>query len=102
MNQKQCVEAIELAMTTLREVCEDETTMAKDKVSATKVLLDAVCQSEESQRRDMLAAHALPLLMTTVNSLRGEINEEDAFAPIYDLEPQDQANFVLALAQEIK
>lgn len=102
MNTRQCEEAVVLAMDTLREVCEDEETMARDRIAAARCLLEYVSISEESRRRDVLAEQALPLILTACKSLRGEIEETDNFSPIYDLEPQAQADFVLSMAHEIR
>jgi len=91
--------AIELALTTLAQVA--ATGSNEEKIKASVALLQGAQVAWDGARRAAVTARVLPLLEAVGRNLAGQLSESDPYAPVYGLEPCQQASLVMALTKEV-
>ena len=92
--------AVELALTTLAQVA--ATGNNDEKVRASVALLQGAQVAWEGARKAAVTSRVLPLLEAVGKNLAGQLTESDPYAPVYGLEPSQQASIVMALAKEVR
>jgi hypothetical protein len=92
--------AVELALTTLAQVA--ATGSNDEKIRASVALLQGAQAAWEGARRAALTNRVLPLLEAVGKNLAGQLTEADPYAPVYGLEPCQQASLVMALTKEVR
>lgn len=88
------------AMDALREIAKDETQPAKERVAASKVMLEAVSQNYADVQKMMITQQMLPMLETVSKSLHGA-QDENSYSPIFELDAVEQANFALNIVSNL-
>jgi hypothetical protein len=92
--------AIELALTTLAQVA--ATGSNDEKIKASVALLQGAQLAWEEARKAALTARVLPLLEAVGKNLAGQLSQSDPYAPVYGLEPCQQASLLMALSKEVR
>lgn len=92
--------AVELALTTLAQVA--ATGSNDEKIRASVALLQGAQVAWEGARKAAVTSRVLPLLEAVGKNLAGQLTEADPYAPVYGLEPSQQASIVMALAKEVR
>jgi hypothetical protein len=92
--------AVELALTTLAQVA--ATGSNEEKIKASVALLQGVQVAWEGARKAAVTSRVLPLLDAVGKNLAGQLTEGDPYAPVYGLEPCQQASLVMALTKEVR
>ena len=90
------------AVDALKSVAENEDCIPADRIAASKVLIEALHSQYDVRRKAALTASVLPLLKRTMRSLSGDLTSEEDFAPVFELDAAEQANFVLQLTRHIE
>ena len=88
------------AMAALSEIAANEEASAKDRIAASKVMLEAVSQNYADARKAAMTQSVMPLMETVSRSLNGSA-DENSFSPVYELSAVDQANFALNLVRNL-
>jgi len=91
--------AWEVALLTLSEVCRNGSN--DEKVKASAVLLTAVKDAHETDRKAATAGVFLPLLEQVGRNLGGRLTDADAYAPVYELSPLESSNLLLHLSKAV-
>lgn len=91
--------ALEIAIVSLSEVCRSGTN--DEKISASKVLIEAVEMSSTQLRKEKWVASVLPLAEAVTKNLAGQLTADDNFAPVYTMDPAQQGSLLMAISKEI-
>jgi hypothetical protein len=92
--------AVELALATLAQVA--ATGSNDEKVKASVALLQGAQVAWEGARKAAVTSRVLPLLEAVGKNLAGQLSESDPYAPVYGLEPCQQASLAMALTKEVR
>ncbi len=91
--------ALEMALTSLAGVAATGTN--EERISASKVLIEAVEMASNQLRKQMLTTRVLPLIDSVTRNLSGTLSESDDYAPVYALEPAQQGSILMSLTKEL-
>ena len=91
--------ALEMALTSLSKVA--ATGSNEEKISASKVLIEAVEMASNQMRKQMITTRVLPLIDSVTRNLSGKLSEDDDYAPDYALEPAQQGSILMSLTKEL-
>ena len=100
MDEKFVSEVVADAMDALREIAQDENVNPKDRVAASKVMLEAVSQNYADIQKLMITQQMMPMLETVSKSLHGA-QDENSYSPIFELDAVEQANFALNIVSNL-
>lgn len=89
--------ALELAVLALGEVCREGT--PDERVKAATVLVQAVKEEREWNRRCAVTSVFVPLLATLGGNLAGSLSEGHPYGPVLELTPLEQGNLLLQLTK---
>jgi hypothetical protein len=91
--------ALEMALTSLAGVAASGTN--EERIAASQVLIEAVEMAGNQMRKQMITTRVLPLIDAVTRNLSGTLTENDDYAPVYGLEPSQQASCLMALTKEL-
>jgi hypothetical protein len=98
--EEQIEAAVELALTALAQVAVSGSN--EEKIKASVALLQGAQVAWEGARKAAVTSRVLPLLEAVGKNLAGQLTEADPYAPVYGLEPCQQASLVMALTKEVR
>ena len=91
--------ALEMALTSLSKVA--GTGSNEEKISASKVLIEAVEMASNQMRKQMITTRVLPLIDSVTRNLSGKLSDDDDYAPVYALKPAQQGSILMSLTKEL-
>jgi hypothetical protein len=92
-------DALEMALTSLAGVAASGTN--EERISASRVLIEAVEMASVQLRKQQVLAKVLPLMDVVTRNLAGKLSEEDDWAPVLSLDPAAQGSVLLSLSKEL-
>ena len=93
-------QAVADAMAALKEIAQDETQPAKERVAASKAMLDAVSQNYHDIRKMLVTQQMMPMLETVSKSLNG-LSDANSYSPVYEMSAVEQANLALNIVSNL-
>jgi hypothetical protein len=99
MSVEKLEDALEIALISLAGIASTGTN--DEKISASRVLIEAVEMASVQLRKQQVLGKVLPLMDVVARNMGGKLCEDDDWAPVLSLDPATQGSILLALSKEL-